>query len=1073
MRVKIVRQKFKGILPELPDDDRPPSDDEVKEAAGNTSDNEDNTEEGLSVSRNSTPLNLPELSRQMVDSPVPEATQNDGSALPMQLRIESIGSVTEDGSTLLATDQLREEPQTYTFNADGEIVPVERRTPRRSGRRSGASLEGQAAKDAAESSSIIVTTDDGVVMEVENDTVVKPEPEYDHSRYGVMPEGASVPCSPPSSPQPSLMSVKTEPQDTKSLTPSSENTPRSSPEKSLGKDGQQRLKMCKYCTYKTQWNIADVKTHMLVTHMGKYPYGCKYCEFTGRDKKRLREHSAKFHPGRSSGFRYLFNDYGDMIYSEKVGNNVVIGITLLDNKVGPVPTYTKKVLNKPKPKKSQSSSEQNEPLDLSVPKPEITVGQTLGTAYSTSISTGPLSLKIKLGRESSSSPSTTDTTSISDITSSNQISKDEPLPITGPAKHLQCKMCGYTHFDLYKLKTHILLKHCMLKPYACVYCDFEELTYHKAVRHVKESHADMPFRIRKILCEKDMVLRKKICKTDMNDARIKQQEEYRRQQMAFRKFRPFACRQCDYRTTTRAKVKYHSIRMHPGRPVQWIRLEKPEDGVNTEVKLAEGSFYPGDNSEDTSNAGHSKSYTLSLKCSKCNLVFSTDDSLQRHIMSEHSGKATPDLGFYHCVYCPSIIKHKNKTKFHMRMKHPDQPLVFNYVPESRGPRYHKAQKRNSVPVPQPAHNNAPIIPPSDLDPTLPPNIKKPRLSIPDWKIRLHASETATDLYKCRACKFTTRDQFVMRNHVQAHISYLPYCCPYCNYANVKSFPVKIHVAKVHPTEVVRFVLRRDDSKEEELKQLYTRPAYLRRTPSASRHSSTSMSLPTMPPLNIKQEPGMLPDELPFIPPDIPPPMDPKKVKKPTPFSTYKCVLCGAITKNHTGIKRHLMWELRYLPYMCPCCPFKCAHRFGAEKHCRSKHGVDNPEVILGHNPEREAHIANLIRQSRVPKNRGNNQNSAKKVVPPPVLESNSSETMEPGFGEGLPKPRPSTSTSSSITKKYMKRYQSSKFRKANAGKAKRCTLCGFTTSIFKTMVNHVVRHGPKRYGCNHCDYEVG
>ena len=54
-------------------------------------------------------------------------------------------------------------------------------------------------------------------------------------------------------------------------------------------------KCCCYCKYQTKWNVADVKIHILVVHLRKHAFGCSHCTFTNNDKRKIKIHIKREH----------------------------------------------------------------------------------------------------------------------------------------------------------------------------------------------------------------------------------------------------------------------------------------------------------------------------------------------------------------------------------------------------------------------------------------------------------------------------------------------------------------------------------------------------------------------------------------------------------------------------------------------------------------------------------------------------------------------------------------------------------------------------------------------------------
>ncbi len=922
--------------------------------------------------------------------------------------------------------------------------------------------------DASHAESLQSGSDFGMQSEESRDTwtpvqpvTIKPEPDYEDDIYGQMPSDMYMTDN---DPMYDSGFVKPEPQDRATvslgtITPAApyiaaSPSPTSKKKKAPTKEGTGINKKCKYCTYSTVWNLGDVKTHVIVTHLKKLPYGCKFCSHQSRDKRRLKEHCEKHGKRDIPGFRYMYNDYADILEIRRGANEVHVGIKSCDNdedlqrasrmrrvdleqmalEFDAAEAEERAAMGLPPQSQAAPIEIQDEPLDLSRARPPPLARDSSTTLAEMNQIIGALSPTIQ-------SP----TASLSPLKIPGVTSPEGFRTPKLTEKHIQCTVCGYVHFDRYKIKIHILAKHIGLKPYMCSICNFGDFIFHRVRDHVKDAHPGLNASLRRCIQEKEKELQKLITGADLRKMPASQMPKPR---MLSSSFKPWGCGHCgQYRAYSKAKIRYHSIAKHKGLPFRYIQYEERNKTPSTASAHLAALAAHTHQSKGSSQAPSSPAISMpaikaaptgGIKCQHCGVTVESQERMQGHIRFSH-----PNIGIFQCPYCPSRIRYKAKMKMHQIRKHPELPLKFNLV-----------HMENTSTV-----TNDSLI-----------EAKRPKLNVPDINKAKYqrSSDIMIDHYTCKACVFITKDQFAMRNHAQGHLNYRPYKCPYCNYGNVKSFPIKLHVAKHHPAQPVSFQLAKDAQKEIELRELYTRPLQLSKKMPAVHISLDHHG--TVP----KQEPREL-DELGFdlpserlggevhleqvefvpIPPDIPGqgvddiPLEPgatnhiaKPRAKPSATRPFKCKLCGHWSQNHTAIKRHLMWELRYLPYHCQHCSYKDVHGSGIESHCDRKHKGKISAPVIRRNVQREEHIKELIDESRMR----------------PVVTGSIQSEVSP---QGLPVVR---------SPHYSKPIVLVPDKQDGVIRLRKCKICSFTSQKAKTLLNHWVRHGPKRFGCTYCSF---
>lgn len=974
---------------------------------------------------------------------------------------------------------------------------------------------------------------------------VKDEPNFDDNSYGMMPANVSIRDDEDDEETTPLqlgrgIVVKTEMSKGLVIPRPSNITPKKMPPlKSKSPAGGEIVhKMCMYCNYTTRWNIGDVKTHILVTHLKRYPYGCKFCSYTGRDKKKLKNHCKSQHPTASNGtgFRYLYNEYSNILVVKKIGKDMYIGVKGLDSieaveKASRMTMEELRELAGPEEEEEESPSPPPPPVTLQTPVYQRTnpsdAAEAMIRKHQEQLqrqmkgmagvnSDEPLDLSVS-SHNSSTSSTRLDlhksflNDQMRQSLPSNLLSPSQALEATDiefTNKHLQCRKCGYVHFDMYKLKVHILGRHLKQKPYACSECGFDDFTSHKVARHVSESHENAV--VVKNIVQRDPEIKKYVGHVDTSKKLVR---PYMRIDSELAPPKPFGCGYCNYQARSRAKVKYHSIRKHKGVEVKMIernniaRVQNSNPPSSTYTPMSSASIGLSEQltppvmsptastsiaSADTAptmlNPGVTVEQNQNFTCSKCYQPFQTEEDLE-----DHESRAHSVISVYQCVYCPSRQRHQYKLKQHQRLKHPNEPvkMVLIQVDEAQ----HRKKSGPIIPLrPPKPFGLANIINPSKtingvyqcsycpsrisykakmnwhqrvkhagLTPKYEyiPNelsdkaramaARRAKIVVPDWRAKLQRyvpKPLQDDMYKCKACNFSTRDQFCMRNHAQAHTGYRPYRCPYCVYGNVKSFPVKMHVRKHHPTMPVKHKVERDPDREAELREIYSSPVRKIKV------RDDSARPPPPPPKKRMIEfdtSGLLPpaSNIPVFPKNEPMSDDEESNSNsvstettPVKVRPYCCALCGHGSSDQTGIKRHIMWEIKYLPYHCPQCNYRDVHPSGIETHGRRVHKVLPIEAIEQRDPVQEEYLKNLVEESRRKK--------------PP------NETIV--FG--------STARKSTAGRMSMNTLKAIKKAGNKATSLFKCKDCGFITSKYKHIQNHIVRHGPKRHQCGYCDFQA-
>ena len=150
------------------------------------------------------------------------------------------------------------------------------------------------------------------------------------------------------------------------------------------------------------------------------------------------------------------------------------------------------------------------------------------------------------------------------------------------------------------------------------------------------------------------------------------------------------------------------------------------------------------NAENGNSSQRSNSPQQEMKCTLCNFVGPTADSIMYHMRSEHKN--------FSCASCAFIGDKASDLEVHMREFH--QSMLCIYCGVNGG------------------------------------NTRALR--------RHYSLDHGTRLKRCKRCTFTTYNQTVLTHHVNGvHLGRRPRSCSYCDYAAYTDAAVRQHVIAIH------------------------------------------------------------------------------------------------------------------------------------------------------------------------------------------------------------------------------------------------------------------------------------
>ena len=568
-----------------------------------------------------------------------------------------------------------------------------------------------------------------------------------------------------------------------------------------------KLYKCELCQYTSKWNVADVKLHILSVHLRIHPYSCRLCRFGCPRRTKLIEHCTIYHPDK----HWKVDDFKEEVESAILIQNCgeVQRIGLSDRAQHVIDTYQPNVkLRSPRKPGSRSGGRPTTSRPNAGRKvPIIPIPKKSSPSKSRVKNTG------QNPRQSSSSTRPV-----------GQGHLDQPLDLSvkGPSKMVARKSTqGYPRTTL-KIPT-------VPKPYPGP----------SSQSAGEDSTLDVSLDSLDAL--KDYTLWK--CKSCGRGyvQKIKAQYHFALKHL---NLKPYMCNYCSFGDLTRKRVVDHMVKEHAGQEVvvfaafrEHALVQKKVLPVKVDISeygnALKGVKFIAPESDPKKQA----KLKSAVRCPVCATIFDTMEQLDEHIGAVHSNYT----GFK-CCFCGIYIKAKQKMKYHLSHRHPDQE--FQYQPIKNGVpfgsplnTFEDAVRRKTplsvikkpnlsgggsltvaLPFKRPKQYPYKSLafsslnkrrPGTPAEPTLtmkipkgpaeqdipgkvvgrsPPRMIKPRSDVVGGTVWLN----------CCHCSYTTLTSTLMRHHIMSHLAYRPFRCPYCKFGGVRSYQVKKHIQSIHP-----------------------------------------------------------------------------------------------------------------------------------------------------------------------------------------------------------------------------------------------------------------------------------
>ena len=876
---------------------------------------------------------------------------------------------------------------------------------------------------------------------------------------------------------------------------------------------------CVYCGHASKWNMRDVKKHIYSIHVQQYPFQCGHCTKGCIDKVIMEAHWQRKHPLLPFLFKQSVGR--EVIPLEEEGDVVMLGVPdLLEDEIHmeskkkrkypPLtnilpPSAKSSPLNLPPAAKRMRTEESllrtehvltrsNEGLPVSQNISNKEDNDEEGGTRSGIVNTPERKDKWKSPVRTTtvaSSPNKTVSLQESTVTDdelSDMLNQKIQVAPFENRRVFICKDCGYSNLATYKVRRHILAKHLKLYPFRCKYCSYCSIEKFNIHTHMAKTHPEKDFglivsRVYKQLCPSSYASNLGPGE-ELDDAEnivIRKETITDAPKMDLPKVEPVS----DLPEDLSLPKLFENESPKPESPkVNTLPLSSPHHlrSPDKEKQLPLSSPH---NEKKAHTPSVPKNEKKQFPCEFCPYISNDINLLKKHMIRHYTFKP------YGCFYCKYRAYETKQVRGHLRTQHNDcemkikkfnKPAVFEVRDDfqsnqpSKYQRVMKKKNKNPVPMPQnqrlvlngvmfykcglcPYKTASPkclkihssrahkkdtsILQPEPVN-SEPGNdeedwtdiktaVPKTKITIPIPKLKTTASKKlgidaaqrrATPIvktsYRCTACGFTFASKGFIAIHVRKHQEYKPFCCGYCSSVHYRRTDAITHINNCHPNQPIYIKVERDIEIERNLHTLIETlkpkaPKLVHHRPASQAAETASTSS------NVEDEVGESSDSSQLM-------QAAEKNKK------YPCPLCPFIVNSLEKLKMHIRSEICYKPFHCSACSFRSVDKVQVKKHMKQVHRNEEVHITFNKSLELETKLRKLM------------TDALKKAQNMP----NGGPTVT------------QTSPKGDVVHKY------GGFNILPGGSFQ-CVKCGYITTKRKHMYNHMVRHGPPRFFCGHCE----
>jgi len=770
---------------------------------------------------------------------------------------------------------------------------------------------------------------------------------------------------------------------------------------------------CGHCGVVSRWNRRDIILHVMHVHLHRRVYTCRHCNFgNSKSISLVRAHCIKFHPQRpvlvrddTALLNAIMADEGpDGVVTMAFAPN---GIPLVnEQELNKYLTEYKHALNENI--KDQLSAVKQHSVDTNKGSTELATNNFCDVDIT------------KVERETTGDENQQLLKALS-----NHQYRDDRRP-------WRCRLCGFVHSRVVRVKYHVICRHLKVKPFSCPYCKLYLWKSQAVLSHVDKYHPGCKRHAIATVDEQASFLRRNVERVpsaalpqlsrapitgesgnaasgDSNDpvaplsvigstpsrpglfrCKLCGYQDARNDKTKYHivkqhlKLRQFSCPYCHVYLWGRQQVAKHVEEQHPGFEIriqrtfheyeQFLRnnICKVEAMQVSEAKSSPIAQQPSKLVAEEHLKGLNRLSTLvsRLPCDLCSFVTDSELSLSAHRRSHR---------LFQCAHCRFRHVLVAKVQSHCLSAHPSKPVHYKQW--------------------------TPTAPPV-LSPSVQPTVK-------DKLVTESCNDsTFTKFYPCDLCPAHFSLQSMLDSHiVSSHAGV--FMCQYCRLVTQDKETMEKHQQTEHAFRVPGY-------------EVVCSQKVTETVPSRKRVSETPLT--TVIPSKVHRGELNQTDR--------------------NELSTFKCRLCHYGCCKLTVMRHHVMSHLRYHPFICPYCSLvRSVKSFPIKKHVRLKHPGQEERVLYVQNDVLEKKVKNSFYRAKAPPGGANYALADVELNDNKDSEDDVEVIDEDGDGDEQPPPLvkelPVETAPMSQTGQHKVLY--------------RCKMCGLKTHIRMDMRHHLMR----------------
>jgi hypothetical protein len=678
---------------------------------------------------------------------------------------------------------------------------------------------------------------------------------------------------------------------------------------------------CGHCGVVSRWNRRDIILHVMHVHLHRRVYTCRHCNFgNSKSKALVRAHCVKFHPTKS----VLVRD-----------DTALLNAIMADE--GPDGVVTMAFAPRGQPlteDRELSDYLAKNKLIHSEPVKEEVLSEGRGLISNNDFETDIQKIERKATETVNQQPSSS--------------FRDDRRP-------WRCRLCGFVHSRVVRVKYHVICRHLKVKPFSCPYCKLYLWKSQAVLSHVDKCHPGYKRQVIATVDEQASYLRRNVERVSSlaqaSSSRLPANGSNVASVAVFAgscasttpattaspaSGRPglFRCKLCGYQDARNDKTKYHIVKQHlklrqfscpychvylwgrqqvakhveeqhPGFEIRIQRtFHEYEQFLKNNICKVDASHLDSPKSSpnipqpaslvaDDHLQGLNRMSTLvtRLPCDLCAFVTDSELSLSAHRRSHR---------LFQCAHCRFRHVLVAKVQSHCLSAHPSKPVHYKQWTPTAPPVLlpsGRSISKTKVSSERGCESAFPKFFPCDICPA--------HFNLQS-ELDTHIVKTHSGVFMCQHCRLVTQDKESMEKHQQNE-----------------------HALRVPAFEIV------------------------------CRHNNCG-SVSSAPRLMTQQSEAL-----------SPPGVDSAgKIQRinltagsneanRTSLATFKCRLCHYGCCKLTVMRHHVMSHLRYHPFICPYCSLiRSVKSFPIKKHVRLKHPGCEERVLYVQNDVLEKKVKN-------------------------------------------------------------------------------------------------------------------